>query len=43
MRVSIIRAAGIMLLLAPLQGCGHKGSLYLPSAAIAPQQSDQSK
>lgn len=36
MRKPVIHAAGIMLLLTLLlQGCGHKGPLYLPSDAPA--------
>lgn len=36
MRKPVIHAAGIMLLLALLlQGCGHKGPLYLPQDAAA--------
>lgn len=39
-----MRVTGIMLLLTlMLQGCGHKGALYLPQAQPAPQQSDQGK
>ncbi len=40
-----MRVAGIMLLFALLlQGCGHKGSLLLPKAQPAAQQSnDQGK
>ena len=35
---------GIMLLLTLLlQGCGHKGPLYLPQEPAAPQQSSQEK
>ncbi len=40
MRVPITAAAGIMLLLgASLQGCGHKGPLFLPppkTSAVQP-------
>lgn len=36
MRKPVIRAAGIMLLLTLLlQGCGHKGPLYLPDTPKA--------
>jgi predicted small lipoprotein YifL len=41
MRKPVIRAAGIMLLLAMLlQGCGHKGPLYLPPDAPAAASSN---
>ena len=37
-----MRVTGIMLLLALLlQGCGHKGPLYIPQPV--PQQSNQGK
>ncbi len=36
MRKPVIHAAGIMLLLTLLlQGCGHKGPLYLPDTPAA--------
>ena len=39
-----MRVTGIMLLLALLlQGCGHKGALYMPQPQPAPQQPDQGK
>lgn len=35
---------GIVLLLTLLlQGCGHKGPMYLPQQPAAPAQSDQKK
>ena len=38
MRVPVAAAAVIMLLFAALlQGCGHKGPLYLPAPQPAPQ------
>jgi len=37
-----MRMTGIMLLLALLlQGCGHKGALFLPQAQPATQQPSQ--
>ena len=37
-----MRMTGITLLLALLlQGCGHKGAMYLPQEPAAPSQSDQ--
>jgi predicted small lipoprotein YifL len=40
MRVPITAAAGIMLLLgASLQGCGHKGPLFLPPPKATAAQS----
>jgi len=40
MRDPVAVATGIMLLLAlMLQGCGHKGPLFLPPPASAPAQS----
>ena len=39
-----MRVTGIMLLLTLLlQGCGHKGALYIPQPQPAPQQSGQSE
>ncbi len=39
-----MRMIGIMLLLVLLlQGCGNKGSLFMPPVLAAPQQSSQSK
>ena len=39
-----MRVTGIMLLLTLLlQGCGHKGPLFIPQPQSAPQQSNQGK
>ena len=39
-----MRMPGItLLLLALLQGCGHKGALYVPQAPDASLQSDRKK
>lgn len=43
MRVPVILAGAILLLSILLQGCGHKGPLYLPQAPDASTQSDQKK
>jgi predicted small lipoprotein YifL len=41
MRKPVIHAAGIMLLLTLLlQGCGHKGPLYLPQGTSATSSSN---
>lgn len=44
MRKPVIYAAGIMLLLAlSLQGCGHKGPLYLPQDTPAAASTNPNK